>query len=122
MTLDKNINETFQKARNGDLRIMRLFRRLIVGTGISVLALSISLQYGIDARFIFGAPPATSPVASDGTIRVKKFGLEQTFIVWAFDTRSEAESICGRDNIMQWEEITPTGSKDGRYSCRSDLP
>jgi len=100
---------------------MRLLRWLFVGLGLSLLALSLSLHYRIDARFNFGAPPATSPTASEGTIRVKKFGLEQTFIVKVFDTRGEAEHICGRDNIMQWEEITPTESKDGPYSCRSDL-
>jgi hypothetical protein len=101
---------------------MRLLRWLIGGAGLSLFALSLALHYRIDARFDFGAPPAPSPTASDGTIRVKKFGLEQELIVKVFDARDEAERICGRDNIMQWEKITRTESKDGRYSCRSDLP
>jgi hypothetical protein len=100
------------------MRIMRLLQWLIVGTSLSLLALSLVLHYRIDARFNFRAPPAPSPTASEGTIRVKKFGLEH-FIIKVFDTRDEAERICGRDNVLRWEEVTSTESKDGRYSCRS---
>ena len=107
--------------RPHDGAVMRWLRRLIVGAGLSLLALSIVLHYRIDARFDFGAPPASSPIASDATVRVTKFGSEQAFIVSVFGTRDEAERICGSDNIMQWEEITPTESKDGPYGCRSDL-
>jgi hypothetical protein len=103
--------------------MMRLLQWLIVGASLSLLALSLLLHYRIDARSNFRAPPAApSPTASDGTIRVKKFGSEQTFILKVFDTRDEAERICGRNNLFQWEELTSTESKDGRYSCRSDLP
>jgi hypothetical protein len=101
---------------------MRLLRWLIVAAGLSLLVLSMSLHYPIDPASIFAAPRLPSPNVSDGTIRVRKFGLEQTFIVKAFGTRAEAEHVCGKDNIMQWEVITRTESKDGRFSCRSDLP
>jgi len=108
------------KGKDTSVTVMRLLRWLIVGAGLSLLALSISLHWN-DARFDFGAPPAASPTASGGTIRVKQFGLEQTFTVNVFDTRSEAERRCGRDNVMRWEEITPTESRDRGYSCRSAL-
>jgi hypothetical protein len=101
---------------------MRLLRWLIVGTGLSLFALALALHYRIDALFDFGASPAASPTASDGMIRFEKFGQKQTFIIKVFDNRSEAERVCGKDNIMQWEELTPTHSRDGGFSCRSDLP
>ena len=100
---------------------MRSLRWLIVGAGLALLALSISLHYRLDARLNFGTPRATSATASESTIRVEKFGSKQTSIVKVFDTRDEAVRVCGTDNIMQWEEITPPESKDGKYSCRSDL-
>jgi hypothetical protein len=85
---------------------MRLLRSLIVVAGLSLLGFSMLLHYGIDPASIFAAPRLPSPIASDGTIRVRKFGLEQTFIVKAFGDRDEAEHACG----------------NGRFSCRSDLP
>jgi len=100
---------------------MRMLRWLIVGAGMSLLALSMSLHYRIDARFDVGAPPAAFSTAPDGTIRIEKFGSEQTFIVKVFDTRGEAERICSKGNVLRWEEITPTESRDGGYGCRYDL-
>ena len=35
-----------------------------------------------------------------------------------FDTRAEAEQVCGKNNIAGVEEITPTESKDAGYTCR----
>jgi hypothetical protein len=122
MTTSQKIIEAFETRTSKGLRVMRWLRWLIVGAGLSLLALSILLHYRIDAPFDFGAPPAAVPTGSDGTIRIRKFGIEQTFIIRVFDTRAEADSMCGSDNIMQWEVITPTESKDGRYSCRSELP
>lgn len=100
---------------------MRLLHWLIIGAGLSLFALSILLHYRIGARFDFGASQAASLTASEGTIHIRKFGSEQTFIVRVFDTRGEAERICGDGNVMRWEEITTTENKAGRYSCRSDL-
>src|SRR5262249_42196824 len=109
------------KGKDTSVTVMRLLRWLIVGAGLSLLALSISLHYRIDARFDIRAPPAASSTASGGTIQVEQFGLKQTFAVKVFDTRSEAERTCGRGNIMRWEEISPKESKGGPYGCRSDL-
>jgi hypothetical protein len=113
--LDESMNRDRYKVS------LRMLRWLIAGASLSLLALSISLHYRIDARFDFRAPPVASSAPSDGIMRIKKFGIEETFIVRAFDTRGDAERICGRDNVMQWEEITPKESKGGRYSCRSDV-
>jgi hypothetical protein len=102
--------------------MMRVLRWLIVGLGLSLLALSLALHYRIGARFDFGAPPAAPPIASDGMIRIEKFGQKQTFIIRVFDNRTDAERLCGKDNIMQWEELPPTHSRADAFSCRSDLP
>jgi hypothetical protein len=72
-----------------------MLRRLIVGAGLSLLALSIFLHYRIDARFDSRAPPVATSAASNGIMRIKKFGIEETFIVRAFDIRGDGERICG---------------------------
>jgi hypothetical protein len=102
---------------------MRLLRWLIVAASLSLLALSMSLHYRLDDRFAdFGAPSATFPTdQSERTISVQQFGSEQTLSVTEYKNRSDALRACGEDNIMQWEVITRTESKDGGYSCRSDL-
>jgi len=92
-----NLDREFRGNRDTRVAAMRLLRWLFVGAGLSLLALSISLHYRIDAGFDFRAPRAASPTAS---IRIKKFGSKQTFIVKVFGTRGEAEPKCGRDNIM----------------------
>lgn len=102
---------------------MRLLRWVIVGAGLSLLGLSLATHYRIDAYYFdFVESQAASLPASNGTIRVEKFGIRETRIVKLFASRTEAESACGAGNILQWERITRTGSEDGGFSCASDMP
>jgi hypothetical protein len=73
-----------------------------------VLALAIYLGT-FDVLLKPKAPPPAPPVASS------------TFPVRPFNSRSEAEHVCGENNIMAFEELTPTESKDA-FICSDWWP
>src|SRR5262249_28468053 len=117
---ESSATAAMHKGKDTSVTVMRLLRWLIVGAGLSLLALSISLHWN-DARFDFGAPPAASPTASGGTIRVKQFGLEQTSPDKVSHPRRGAGRRGGKKNVGGGEETPPKKSGARGYSSPSFL-
>jgi len=86
----------------------RIITAVIVGVSLVAAGFAFLVHLGkAGIRSNFGAPPAASSTREE----------YPSIIFKKFDARSEAERVCGKNNITHIEEITPTESKDAGYTC-----